>query len=186
MTPAEAAALLEAAIPKPGGTWADLGAGEGVFTRALVHHLGEGARIYAVDRDARALDELARWSAGAGADVVTVKADFTQPFELPGLRDERLDGILLANALHFVRDPERVLERLGDRLRPGGRLVLVEYDRRRGNPWVPHPIPIARLPALLAAAGFSEPRITATRPSRYGGNVYVAAADRRGHPRAVS
>ena len=179
MTPSEAAELLAGAIPGPGGVWADLGAGEGVFTQALVRQLGAGARIFAVDRDARALEALRRWSAGAVAEVVPVRADFTRPFELPGLGDTKLDGILLANALHFVRDPERLLVRLGGRLRPGGGLVLVEYDRRRGNPWVPHPIPIARLPAILDAAGFSDPRITDRRPSRYGGNVYVAASELR-------
>jgi SAM-dependent methyltransferase len=186
MTPAEARALLQGAIPGSGGTWADLGAGEGVFTRALVQLLGPGARVFAVDRDAKALDVLERWSAEANAGVVTVKADLAGPFELPGMRERDLDGILLANALHYVRDPEHVLARLGERLRPGGTLVLVEYDRHRGNPWVPHPIPIAKLPALLAAAGFSEPRVTATRPSLYGGNVYVAAAELRARPRASS
>ena len=46
----------------------------------------------------------------------------------------------------------RRLARLVAWLRPGGRVVLVEYDHRRANPWVPYPIGIAKLPALAKAA----------------------------------
>ena len=94
-------------------------------------------------------------------------ADFTRPFELPGLEEPSLDGILLANALHFVPDAGVVLARLTKRLRPGGRVVFVEYDRRGASRWVPYPIPAAQLPALAASAGLSAPAITATRPSRF-------------------
>jgi hypothetical protein len=51
------------------------------------------------------------------------------------------DGMLLANSLHFVRDAAAVLARLAARVRPGGRVVLVEYDKRRASPWIPYPIP---------------------------------------------
>jgi hypothetical protein len=57
-------------------------------------------------------------------------------------------------------------------------MVLVEYDRRTSSRWVPYPIPADRLPALAASAGPSRPVITATRPSTFGGNLYVATADR--------
>ena len=178
MNPSEAVALIRDAVPRPGGTWADLGAGDGAFTRALAELLGPGSRIYAVDRDRRALGALRRWAATDAANVIPVLADFSGPFELPGLGGTPLDGMLLANALHFVGDAGLLLGRLVQRLRPGGRLVLVEYDRRRGNPWVPHPIPAARLPELAASAGLSTPIITATSPSAFGGSLYAAAADR--------
>jgi ubiquinone/menaquinone biosynthesis C-methylase UbiE len=174
----DALELIRGAIPGRGGRWADLGAGEGTFTRALAELLGPDARIVAVDRDARALASLARWAKERAPGVTTVVADFTRAFELTSLGEAMLDGMLLANALHFVRDPERVLARLAEHLRPGGRVVLVEYDRRRGNPWVPHPIAAARLPEVTAAAGLSAPVFTATRPSEYGGDLYVAVADR--------
>ena len=64
------------------------------------------------------------------------------------------------------------------RVRPGGRIVLIEYDRRAASRWVPYPIPIARLPALARSAGLSAAAITSTRPSAFGGILYVAAADR--------
>jgi predicted RNA methylase len=55
----DAVALIRDAIPQRGGTWADLGAGEGTFTRALVELLGSDSRIYAVDRDASAVAAIA-------------------------------------------------------------------------------------------------------------------------------
>ena len=175
---AEAVALIAGAVPRRAGTWADLGAGDGTFTRALVELLGQSSRIFAVDRDARALATLERWAKKNAANVTPVVANFTAAFDLPGLGEAQLDGILFANALHFVRDAEDVLARLAARVRPGGRVVFVEYDRRAASRWVPYPISADRLPALAATAGLSTPVITATRPSAFGGNLYVAAADR--------
>lgn len=174
MNTSAAVALIEAAVPRERGVWADIGAGEGTFTRALAQLLGPDARIYAVDRDGRALASLRRWAAREGADVIPVEADFTRPLELP----EQLDGLVVTNALHFIRDADVVLARLTALVRPGGRVVIVEYDRRAASRWVPYPISTDRLPALAASAGLSTPTITATRPSAFGGILYVAAADR--------
>ena len=174
----DAVDLIAGAIPQLGGTWADLGAGAGTFTRALAELVGPTHRIYAVDRDAKAVAALTRWAATKTANVIPVLADFTGRFELPELGEAELDGMLFANALHFARDADVVLARLAAWLRPDGRVVVVEYDRRVANPWVPYPIPLARLPVLAAAAGLSTPVITATRPSAFGGNLYVAAAHR--------
>jgi SAM-dependent methyltransferase len=173
----EALELIAGAVPRRAGTWADLGAGGGTFTLALAERLGAGSRIYAVDRDARALARLKRAAAGVAAEVITVTADFTRAFDLPALHGA-LDGMLIANALHYARDAARTLARLGERLRAGGRLVLIEYDRRGANPWVPYPIAATRLPELAAQAGFSTPVVTARTPSAFGGDLYVAAADR--------
>jgi SAM-dependent methyltransferase len=107
--------------------------------------------------------------------------DITAPLELPGLDGDGLDGLLLANSLHYVADAGQFLARIASRLRPGGRVVFVEYDQRRATRWVPHPVPPERLAELAAFAGLSEPAITATRESRYGGRLYVAAAERPHH-----
>jgi ubiquinone/menaquinone biosynthesis C-methylase UbiE len=174
----EAAALIRSAIPTSGRLWADVGAGDGTFTRALVQLLGRDTRIYAVDRDVRGLASVGRWAARHGANVVPVRADFTRPLDLPGLGGARLDGMLLANALHFVRDADTVLAHLAALVGSGGRVVVVEYDRRRPSRWVPYPIATDQLPALAAAAGLSRPVVTATRASAFGGILYVAAMDR--------
>ena len=177
MNRSEAVELIAGAIPGPGGTWADLGAGDGTFTRALAELLGPEGRVYAVDHDVAAVAAVERWAAKTPAHVIAVTADFTRPFDLPGLV-EPLDGMLLANVLHFVHEADIVLARLAERLRPGGRVVIIEYDRRATSRWVPYPIPSARLPELAVSAGLSPPILVATRPSAYGGDLYVATADR--------
>jgi SAM-dependent methyltransferase len=177
--PRDAVALIRSAVPDGGhAAWADIGAGSGTFTSALARLLGPGSRIYAVERDARSLAALGRRREWNGARVIPVAADFTRPFDLPGLDPAGLDGMLLANALHFASDAEAVLACLATRVRPGGRVVVVEYDGRRAGPWVPYPVPAARLPALADAAGLSEFTVVATRPSEYSGVLYAAAADR--------
>ena len=170
----EAERLIEPAVPSGAGVWADFGAGDGTFTRALVARLGPGARVFAVDRDARALAALERV-----AGVTSVRADLKQPFELPGAPPGTLDGLLLANTLHFMRDPPAVLARLVAWLRPGGSAVLIEYDQRSPSRWVPHPIDAADLPALFESAGLEPPRIVARADSAFGGEMYVAVGRRQ-------
>jgi SAM-dependent methyltransferase len=174
----DAAAFIKDAVIGQSGVWADFGAGTGTFTRALLELLGEGSRIYAVDRDPTAVADVARWADAEAPTVTAVEGDFTGAVALPGLRDATLDGILLANSLHFAKDAAAVLRRLVGLLRPGGRVVLVEYDRRAASRWVPYPISIAQLPALATSAGLSKPRVVESRPSEYGGILYAATMDR--------
>jgi len=182
MNTADAVEMIRDAVGVSAGVWADLGAGTGTFTRALTEVLGAGSTVYAVDADAGAVRALRELSSSSSRHVLVtaVNADFTRPLELPGLARGRaqLDGILLANALHFVRDAERVLCELVRQLRPGGRVVVVEYDRRAASQWVPYPIPASRWPRLADSAGLTEPTITATRPSSYAGILYTGVATR--------
>lgn len=177
MNTREAVDLIRDAVGETDGIWADLGAGSGTFSRALLELLGADARVHAVDRDRSAIVALQHLARTTHGRVVPLRADFTAGLELPGI-PQPLDGILLANALHFVRDPGPVLARLVDHVRPGGRVVVVEYDRRSANPWVPYPIPIAALPALAREAGLAPFAVTATRPSAYQGVLYAAASTR--------
>lgn len=155
-------ALLRGGIAETGGRWADLGAGEGAFTHALAELLGPGARITAVDKDARAVQ-------GLRADFEVRVADFKRPLDL---RD--LDGIVMANSLHFVRDKQPVLESVRQMLRPGGRLIVVEYATERGNMWVPHPFSYQAWEKMAARAGFVETRFLHSVPSRWLGGIYSA------------
>lgn len=179
MKPSEAKTLLATAMPADAGSsWADFGAGDGTFSRALIELLGDDALVYAVDRDPTSLASMNRWPPAIRDHVIPVVADLGRPLDLPGLGSKLLDGALIANTLHFFRDTRRVLATLVTRVKPRGRVVIIEYDRRGPNPWVPFPIPRAELDALVAAAGLSAPSITAIRPSRFGGDLYVAATDR--------
>jgi ubiquinone/menaquinone biosynthesis C-methylase UbiE len=168
---AELVGLLRDGIDVQGGHWADLGAGDGAFTMALADLLGPGAHITAVDRDAGALRRLA---AEVGrrfptTRVETVVADFRKTLPLAGL-----DGVVMANSLHFLRDKASVLASVKSMLRPGGRLIVVEYGSDRGNPWVPHPFTYARWERMAAEVGFERTRQLGTVPSRYLGSMYSA------------
>jgi ubiquinone/menaquinone biosynthesis C-methylase UbiE len=169
-------ALIAPAVG-PGETWADLGSGEGAFTLALAELVGGGGTIVSVDRDRGALTEQRRRIEAAfpAAAVRYVAADFRFALELPPL-----DGLVMANSLHFVppSDQVPVLARLVAALRDGGRAVVVEYDAESGNRWVPHPIGARRWPAVAEAAGLTEPREIGRRPSRFLGAIYSAVAYR--------
>jgi len=173
MNHADALALLSAAVGSvEGETWADLGAGGGTFTRALAALVGPGGRVYAVDADPRAVASLARLpSDPASAAVIAMERDVSQPLGLPPL-----DGIVMGNVLHFIAGAEQALAAIAGQLRPGGQLVLIEYENRAASRWVPHPVPFARFQALATGAGLSVPTRVATRPSAYGGELYVASA----------
>jgi len=163
--------LIRAAVPQSGGTWADLGAGTGNFTRALSTLLGIQATIYAVDRT---LPEPAFRMDGFASKVQWQYGDFTGPMTLP-----ILDGILMANALHFVRDQAQVLANVCGYLQPGGRLVLVEYAIDVPLSYIPHPLPLARFVALAGQIGLNAPRQTGVRRSPSTGIVmYTALAIR--------
>jgi SAM-dependent methyltransferase len=173
MDHADHVALLRPGIPGSGGTWADLGSGSGAFTLALADLLGAGAGIVSVDRDQDVLRDQARQMAARFPAVRLDQrvADFTGPLDLPPL-----DGIVMANSLHFVRDQEVVLRGLVGHLRPGGRFILVEYDADLGNPWVPHPISLVRWQGLAPAAGLVGVRLLHRVPSRFLGSIYSAGA----------
>lgn len=172
----EAAEFIAGAVGVSAGMWIDVGAGTGTFTRALRSLLGPERRIYAVDNDPAAIEALRE----IGDDVVPVLADFSRPFPLSPPVALPLDGMLLANALHFVPDAGPVLQRLVKRFAPA-RVVIVEYDRRAASRWVPFPIASARWPDLASAAGLANARVTARRKSRYAGELYAGVASGAGH-----
>lgn len=172
----EAVELLRPLVEPGARSWADIGAGEGGFTRALALLLGAGGTVYAVDRDHRAVKILQSLAASPGeALVVAVQGDLTGPLDLPVL-----DGALLANSLHYVPDDQQAssLARVAGLLKPGGRLVVAEYDGRSANPWVPYPVPFVRLRPIARDAGLSEPALASHRPSAYGGILYLAMMQR--------
>ena len=165
--------LIRGGVPAMGGTWADLGAGTGNFTWALAELLGPAATIYALDRDARAVAAQERRLRDEPPEgtVLPRQADVLRPIGLPPL-----DGILVANLLHFVRDQAGLLRRLRAALRPGGQLLVVEYEQALPIPWVPYPLPFARLASLAHEAGFQPLTQVGMRRSPSSGRVLYAAA----------
>src|SRR5262245_1112117 len=85
--------------------WLDLGCGTGLFTGALAAHLREGSKIIAIDKDEKALRKIP----AAVNDVIiqTKAADFVSD----SLDVKGIDGILIANSLHYVKDKETLLKK---------------------------------------------------------------------------
>jgi SAM-dependent methyltransferase len=163
--------LLRGGVPIPGGVWADFGSGDGAFTLALADLLGPGAQIYSVDREAHSLErqEISMALQFPEAQVTYLAADYTRPLELPPL-----DGIVMANTLHFQRAKEGVLALVSAYLKPGGRLLLVEYNADHGNMWVPYPLSYPTWEKLASANGFVQTRLLTTTPSRFLREIYSA------------
>jgi SAM-dependent methyltransferase len=165
--------LLRAGVSGPDGIWADLGSGSGAFTLALADLLGPGGTIYSVDRDRGALREQERALRARFSAVMVhyLAADFTRRLDLPPL-----DGVVMANSLHFVQDKRPVLALVRSYLKPDGRLLLVEYNADRGNPWVPYPLSYPTWVREAEQAGFQETKLLARVPSRFLGEIYAAVS----------
>jgi len=171
--------LLRGGVLEPGGVWADLGSGTGAFTLALADLVGPTAEIYSVDKDKGSLAEQERVARAQFPNMAFhyQAADFTRRLDLPPL-----DGVMMANALHFQRRKEDVVQLVRGYLRSGGRLILVEYNIDRGNPWVPYPIPYKAWEGLAERIGFMGTRLLATVPSRFQREIYSAVSMCAGNP----
>ena len=168
-------ALLRPGIPAPGGIWADLGSGEGAFTLALRELVGPDAVIVSVDQDRGRLEAQRRAFRAMfpTSQPQFIAADLTRPLDLPAL-----DGLVMANVLHFFRDKEAMLRRLAAYLKPGGRFILVEYNVDTGNPWVPYPLSFETYDRLAVRCGLTRPKRLGARPSRFLREIYSALSFR--------
>lgn len=164
-------ALLRGGIAGQGGVWADLGSGTGAFTLALADLIGPTGEIYSVDKDRGSLREQERAMRARFPAVMVhyLAADFSRKLDLPPL-----DGIVMANSLHYQRDKDAVLQLVRGYLRPGGRMLLVEYNADRGNPWVPYPLSYSTWEVVARRNGFAETRLLARVPSRFLNEMYSA------------
>jgi ubiquinone/menaquinone biosynthesis C-methylase UbiE len=174
MNHADHVRLIEEGIDRgAGGVWAEFGAGSGAFTLALRDLAGPEVEIIAVDRDRGSLRALRAEMERRypGTRLRPIEADFAGELHLPPL-----DGILTANAIHYIPwdEQETLLRRWRSYLKPRGRLIVIEYDTDTGNRWVPYPVSFMSLGPLAAAAGFAEPALLGTVPSRFLGRMYAA------------
>lgn len=154
------------------GIYADFGAGSGAFTLALRELVGANSTIYAVDKDRASLNELesnyrARFQ--TTRNLILLTNDFSRPLSL-----HPLDGIVMANSLHFFKDKGKILKHVLTFLKPDAPLLIVEYNVDSGNMWVPYPFTLETFRKLVVNTGFSEPRLLAEAPSRFLKGFYSA------------
>ncbi len=176
MNHADHVALLRGGIEVPGGTWADFGSGTGAFTLALADLIGPAGVIYSIEQDRSALTLQERLLREQFPNTIVHYrvADFTRP-----IRDSvpTLDGIVIANALHFHRSPEPIVKRLKSYLRPQGRFIVVEYNIEQGNSAVPYPVAYRMWEELAQRCGFTHTQLLKTRPSRFLKEIYSAVSE---------
>jgi ubiquinone/menaquinone biosynthesis C-methylase UbiE len=148
-------------------SWTDLGCGSGTFTRALASLLPAKSIVYAIDKVKRINDKKM-----GEVEIIFQQADF----EKQQLSLLNLDGILMANSLHYVADVSTLIGQLVRYLQAArGQFIIAEYDRVQANQWVPYPLPFSRLKELFAAHGFSRIEKVGEKKSLYQqGNLYVS------------
>jgi ubiquinone/menaquinone biosynthesis C-methylase UbiE len=156
------AMLADSGVEALGPTiWADLGCGEGTFTMALAALVASGSTIHAIDWNRAALRGIP--PAHNGVRIITHHGDFTDhpwPFA-------DLDGILMANSLHYVEDQAAFIRACDAHMKSRRRFLIVEYDTNEANRWVPFPVNRSRLTALFAGAGYPSITFLGSRPSAY-------------------
>ncbi|HWJ02472.1 MAG TPA: class I SAM-dependent methyltransferase [Verrucomicrobiae bacterium] len=151
----------EQLLAYPSASWADLGCGTGFFTSALAQLLPEGSTVYAVDKSRAALAQVS--PPPKGIRIETMIADFTaEDLSLP-----LLDGILMANSLHYVPEQPAFLARAQKWLKAEGCFLVVEYDTHRANPWVPYPVPYSSLAHLFYPLSYKNIQKLGEHPSHY-------------------
>lgn len=167
-------AIVQAIGLEPGVAVADIGAGTGVFTHLFADAVGPEGSVFAVDIGPAFLKHIARKAHEDGHEgiVRTVLSTQTSAELPPG----SIDVAFLCDTYHHFEHPDAMLTSIHKALRPGGRLVLIEFDLREdSSDYVKQR---ARAPRdvyinELRAAGFDRIE-TATTPVIGPDHVYMA------------
>ncbi len=139
--------------------WADLGCGSGTFTKALAVILPGNSVIYAVDKVKSVLNNIPdRFRNSA---IEKINGDFTR-IQLPF----NLDGILMANSLHYIEDKDLFIKKIHMNLKEKGYFLIVEYDINISTPWIPYPVSFNSLKKLFNEEKYSVIKL-ADHPSVY-------------------
>lgn len=144
---------------KPGEIIADLGAGTGYFTRRLARH---AAKVYAIDVQAGLL-EATRKSSPDNVETILATVDD------PKLPPASVDMIFICDVLHHISNRPAYYEKLSKALRPGGRIVNIDFYKK--------PLPVGPPEAMklseeavekeFAAAGFRKVKQVDVLPYQY-------------------
>ena len=127
---AQAKEIVAACKIKPGMTVADVGAGTGLFTRKFAPLVGEKGKVYAVDIAPAFLKHVEKTcEEGKIKNVETILCDQFST-KLP---KNSVDLVFICDTYHHFEFPERTLQSIHDSLRPGGQLILIDFQRIEGK-----------------------------------------------------
>ncbi len=117
--------VVEALGLKPGSAVADIGAGTGYFTRRFSKAVGAGGKVYAIDSEPAMADYLKKEV--KEKDLKNVTVELVKPGS-PDLAPQSVDLIFLCVVLHHVDNRIEYLRKLSGALKPGGRVVLIDFN----------------------------------------------------------
>ncbi len=142
--------LLQRAGVQAGDTILDWGCGAGFFALPAARLVSESGRVTAVDVQPEMVEATQQAAAKAGLANMRVMAagEYELPAGLPAF-----DWVILAYILHEVHDPRRLIELAQGALKPGGRLLIVEWPKEVG----PHGPPAAERLAPADVAALYQP-----------------------------
>jgi precorrin-6B methylase 2 len=157
---------LDALNLKPGNVVADIGAGVGYMSLRKAKRVGPSGKVYANDLQPQMLDLLRQNASKADlANIVTVQGEVADP-KLPA---NTMDLVLLVDVYHEFSQPQAMLRKIRETLKPDGRLVLLEY--RAEDPNVPivaeHKMTVAQVRTELEAEGFVLQPVIETLPRQH-------------------
>ena len=148
-------AIVAALGLKPGMAVADIGAGTGLFTVPMAQAVGPEGRVYAVDVAATFVDSIERRVREHGLGNVVGIVNNQDSTLLP---PDSVDLAFVADTYHHFEQPAEMLRSIHAALRPGGELVIIDFQREAGvsSPWVMHHVRVGRgqVIAEVELAGF--------------------------------
>ncbi len=158
--------VLDAMDLHAGDVVADLGAGSGYFTFRMAARVGKRGKVLAVDIQDEMLATIRQRAAAQGVtNVEEVKSTQTDP-RLPAAG---VDAVLMVDVYHELAYPFEVMTRVSAALKPGGRVVFVEY--RKEDPSVPikevHKMSVDQLTKEMDAVGLARVRTVESLPSQH-------------------
>jgi ubiquinone/menaquinone biosynthesis C-methylase UbiE len=115
---------------KPGTMVADVGAGTGLFTRKFASEVGENGKVYAVDIAPNFLRHIEKTC--EDAKIKNVETVLCDQFSTK-LPKNSVDLVFICDTYHHFEFPTRTLQSIHDALRPGGRVVLIDFHRIEGK-----------------------------------------------------
>jgi predicted methyltransferase len=149
-----------------GSTVADVGAGSGYFTERLARLVGPSGRVYATDIQPGMLRLLEQRIARARLSNVTPILGEPDDPKLPALA---IDLVLMVDVYHELGAPQRVLGHLRKALKPGGRLVLIEYKGE--DPSIPilpsHKMTVAQAKIEVEHEGYRLAAVDSSLPRQH-------------------